>query len=836
MEDPRLLVSVRTASYAVPEGLVLSVTHADGCDNGSRDFELLQCVRMANPKVMPEMVTAAKAVMAVMGCPEGCKIDKAGSDGILHRDHSQDSSFVASGTSLSTTGTGSLVGERLVEGVQGTQTGKAEVTVGCISQFSSSWPTDLGVGSSERGLYKVMKLDRSSDDDYVPSRVVVDDVAMSLGDNKTSELTGLGDSQHAHTVEDVVGGSLPSTVPYSVSATQDILCALADYEAGVLDPRPSELDSVVDDDEMDVVVEQFAQPIPEAITDQDRIDRLETGVEGDRDLFDGLRDVVDKLMEEVEMLTIWRDSVVRNGCSRCSSGVKKTVVSGGQTKAARQTTSPAVVPALPRATSGTSVTPVGGPSRQSIRRTLPKATVAPAVVEVMATPAPMVTILRRPAYATKDEARVVASFASVAAAGASSEGYSIVKGRKRFAPPRQSQTPAPVTNIPSRSRHLSVRFGRQRDEKYVLPKDVTVGRIRDALNKSLFALNCGAYFSMSSLSKWGDVLLTLAATAVEDIIGYYPSMRESLETLGLSDFTFVRDTEKVKVFVGMVPLSQFGGGWQPSEWECQSAFERLAADIEQSNPGTVVAARPSWAGRLHKLKERKVNNAGLILVLEMSPEVRKLMSAANPRITVAGRPRVCRLWREDNPTVVCSHCQTVGHRAGECRNKPVCAFCDKEHITSGHVCPVMSCRKVGTVCAHVQRICRLCKSVDHFTGFRGCDALRGSSSSPQRLGPSSPVIADHTSVVGVSDVSRGRLRRQAAGRPGTPLATHMVNNGVSSVGISKVMLRSEINPDRTVHNKEVIVPRLDKGKGIARSPSAPADVSRAGGNVTLSQW
>jgi len=62
----------------------------------------------------------------------------------------------------------------------------------------------------------------------------------------------------------------------------------------------------------------------------------------------------------------------------------------------------------------------------------------------------------------------------------------------------------------------------------------------------------------------------------------------------------------------------------------------------------------------------------------------------------------------------------------------------------------------------------------------------------------------------------------------------MVSNWVSHVGISEVKLRSEIDPDRSTHNNEVVVPRLDKGKGVARSPSAPADVSRSGGNGILS--
>ena len=214
-----------------------------------------------------------------------------------------------------------------------------------------------------------------------------------------------------------------------------------------------------------------------------------------------------------------------------------------------------------------------------------------------------------------------------------------------------------------------------------------------------------------------------------------------------------------------------------------------------------------------------------------------MLAAQQPRIIVAGRSRVCRLWREDHPSIVCTKCQTVGHRVGECKNSPVCTFCHKDHLSASHECPVLSCRKRGTPCSHVRRLCLLCHSEDHFTGHRECVALRGSSrSAPPHLGTATPVVADHTSVVGVSDESRGRLRRQAARRPGTPLAVHMVDNNVAGTGITRILQRSEINPDRTIHNKQVVVPRLDKGKGVARSPSAPADISRSGGNETCGPW
>jgi len=124
----------------------------------------------------------------------------------------------------------------------------------------------------------------------------------------------------------------------------------------------------------------------------------------------------------------------------------------------------------------------------------------------------------------------------------------IVSGRKRYIS-KKEKTPVPTTSIPARAPHLRIKFDRARDTKYSLPAGATVGKIHESLNVALIALSCRAYFSQASLSKWGDVLLTLAATEVEQITGYYPAMREALDIFGLGTFTFVRDTKKVEIFV-----------------------------------------------------------------------------------------------------------------------------------------------------------------------------------------------------------------------------------------------------------------------------------------------
>jgi len=135
-----------------------------------------------------------------------------------------------------------------------------------------------------------------------------------------------------------------------------------------------------------------------------------------------------------------------------------------------------------------------------------------------------------------------------------------------------------------------------------------------------------------------------------------------------------------------------------------------------------------------------------------------MMAASQLRILVSGQRRLCCLQDKDNLMIVCTCYETVGHCAGEYRNKPVCIFCDKEHPTAHHICLVLSCKKVAAACTHLHRLCLLCNLGEHFTGHRECAALHSASSPPPRLGLAMPVVTDQTSVVGVSDDSRESLR------------------------------------------------------------------------------
>jgi len=326
----------------------------------------------------------------------------------------------------------------------------------------------------------------------------------------------------------------------------------------------------------------------------------------------------------------------------------------------------------------------------------------------------------------------------VAADANGTKEFSIVRGRKRFEK-KKSVAVIETSNIKELERHLKIRYNTARGVVTKLPDGVNPETVRNRLNECLRNLNeRKAYFSKASVNRFGDVLLSLRDTKVEDIPHYLPALGEELESMGLEDFRFERDAEKVKIFVGMVPLARAGKeSWSPLDWEHKNAFRSMANDIEQSNMGITLAAKPSWVGKLGKFHQRQQSTAGILLVVEMSPEVRKMMAKDTPRIIVSGKPRICRTWREENNSVLCTRCMKIGHVGAGCKAEPVCKYCRKNHVSTEHRCTVTGCPNTERGCKHYQTWCMQCECNEHMTGHRGCPAIRKSSSSPGRLGMNS---------------------------------------------------------------------------------------------------
>lgn len=151
---------------------------------------------------------------------------------------------------------------------------------------------------------------------------------------------------------------------------------------------------------------------------------------------------------------------------------------------------------------------------------------------------------------------------------------------------------------PERERGLSIRFNRRKVGKQGLLEEITIEIVRAALNETLKELNVEGHFAKAEKTRMGDVHMCLSKTRAADIVKAKNAMIGCLKQMGLEEFMFVSDTKKVKVYMNDIPLKRdgFGENWEPEDWHRENAFDSLAADIERSNLGIFVCARPFWLG------------------------------------------------------------------------------------------------------------------------------------------------------------------------------------------------------------------------------------------------
>jgi len=614
------------------------------------------------------------------------------------------------------------------------------VSVRSPNSTAASWPTSVGLGSipdSERALYgKKFKLDRSFDSDYAPlqckktvkvlgSKV---DIPITLEDGKNTEESGVGNSRWAVIPE--TQESLPETVGYTQSRSQT-------------EAMLEELAKVNTPEAVPAVEEDSPMAETGSNTMEFRMERVE------KRILDLLEEV-DELKNQIVDLKI-----------ELESRPQRTTVTQRDTR-----------PAVPiPVTLRTLETKKGkGKMVEQTKKVCVDMTVPPV----------------KPAYENGIMAgkSSTASWINVAADASGTKEFSIVRGRKRF----EEKKPATIVKtlrIKKQERHLKIRYNTAKGAVIKLPNGVNPETIRNGLNECLRNLNeRKAYFSIAKLNRFGDVLLTLRDTKVEDIYRYLPALGEELGNMGLKNFRFERDAKKVKIFVGMVPLARAGkGSWSPSDWESENAFRPMANNIEQSNMGITLAAKPSWVGKLGKFHQRRQSTASILLIMKMSPEVRTMMAKDTPWIVISGKARICRPWREENNSVLCTRCMKIGHVGAGCKAEPVCKYCRKDHVSTEHKCAVTGCPNTHDGCKHYEVWCMQCESNEHMTGHQECPAIRKSSVSPSRMGPNTPVISDPTSVTGVADSPRNWERNKTKTGRGTPLVEQQSKcNGPKPIG------------------------------------------------------
>lgn len=752
----KLIRRVQVTSYLLPDGQRWSFKHNNGCPGEGKDKHWNAFIDEAGPKTVTELMLLIRGLKGMTGC-DGCGLVRTGTVGILFPNTQETSSFVASTIS----------------------TESNAMSLDTNSSSAVTWPnTEIeNLQSSERNLYRNFRSDDSDDEDYVApiDRGLArdDDVPMTMERGRTTERDRLGDSKWNKEDEPNPPQSqvsLPSTVAYPITNSQSMamLEELSKIDKGLEVPAVVDEPLTVDHDALVGLVKKLTDRMSEA------------------------EKVIGLMRDEIDERRDFEEEINEKGCPRCRTPPNKGkgVDRGNVATPPTRKVSPVPAPAVPR---------------QSAKPT--RTTGGPGVVNRPPTNPPKSEV--RPAEVPKYKKGLESTWATLAKADNNGEAYSIVSNRKRFAKP---VTADPVTTLSERERRLKITWVAKRGVVTTLPGNCGPEKIRTELNECLRNLNeRTAYFSVSGKNRFGDVHLTLANTNVEDIRKYAKAMRERLVTLGVPEFIFEGNPKKVRIVVGMVPLWRGGKtSWEAKDWHGEEGFNQLTDDIERSNPGIKVAARPAWLGSLNKFGARRQSTASLKLTVELNETVRQRMASANPTIVIGGRGRFCRMWEDTEKPLCCAKCLVMGHNSMRCTGLVKCKFCQGGHMSSDHQCSVDGCGKRGVSCEHTRKWCVNCREETHFAGDQMCELLRAESTDPRSIGKHSPVRGDDTSKSGVTDhsINNGRNRANGVVVDGV---SKQAESGNVPTGIVNILTKGR-GKRRTDHS----VLKIQKGNAVPR--------------------
>ena len=410
--------------------------------------------------------------------------------------------------------------------------------------------------------------------------------------------------------------------------------------------------------------------------------------------------------------------------------------------------------------------------------------------------------------------------------------------------PSRARVPTSSPSPDARERHVTMRFNA--GKRTWLPVTPEANRIR--MNQTLS--NLGKVSDKTpyipearSKVEIGWIYLTLAeltATQVWDRLERCRStLIRELGPSGFTNFVFPKDVSKVKVLVSGVPLAPTGRGsmWKPEDWTSDRAFDGLRTDIEGSNPGIVTAGRPNMLGSVYAMKQAGATSCGIRFTLERNVASDGVLSSG--RVFLFGKSRNARSFEEHRSALVCNKCLQVGHVEMLCAFPPRCRFCFGDHLSKSHRCEQLNCPgENGQSCSHTVRRCMLCERSDHFTGYNRCPVVVASGSSPAPAGARSPIVADDTSVTGVSDRSRNRQRHRRRGINVAIASEVIVVKEVSAKGLADDKVegmkyadrRADYRrgmTDRVLPKAKVVRPMVHrKGKGKAVDAYEQAGPSR----------
>jgi len=242
-------------------------------------------------------------------------------------------------------------------------------------------------------------------------------------------------------------------------------------------------------------------------------------------------------------------------------------------------------------------------------------------------------------------------------------------------------------------------------------------------------------------------------------------------------------------------------------------------------------------GSFFAMKQAGATSCGIRFTLERNDASDKVLLSG--QVFLFRKSRNARFFEEHRSAPVCNKCLQVGHVEMLCAFPPRCCFCLGDHLSKSHRCGQLNCAgETGQSCSHTVCRCMLCHRSDHFTGYNWCPVVVASGSSPAPAGARSPIVADDTSVTGVSDRSRNRQQRHRRGIDVAIASEVMVEGEVSAKGLADDKVEGMKYADRRADHRrgmtdgalpkaKVVRPKVDKkGKGKAIDAYEQAGPSR----------
>jgi len=196
------------------------------------------------------------------------------------------------------------------------------------------------------------------------------------------------------------------------------------------------------------------------------------------------------------------------------------------------------------------------------------------------------------------------------------------------------------------------------------------------------------------------------------------------------------------------------------------------------------------------------------------------------RLCLRGANRGIRVWTDHRPAQVCHNCLQLGHISTMCAAPPRYRLCRGNHKTAQLLCPALNCAgQQGGSCEHTVRICLLCDSSWHFTGFDRCPAVRMTPDASPPAAQGSPIAGDAGSVSGIADHDRNRfnVRSRNRRRP-TPPGEMAVNTADTALLATREGKGKEQAPASSGKSAAAPAP-----KSILRRTSSDSNLPRSSG-------